>query len=254
MLRGLLLAVVFLTRVPVRVPPDIGDRDQGAAVACYPLVGLGIGAVLALLAVVATTLGLPALPTAALMVTVLAGLTGALHLDGLADTADAWLGGHGDRERTLAIMKDPTCGPVGVVVVVLVLLAKVAAVATLLETDAAWIALLAAPLLARTACALLFPALPYVRAGGLGEPGARHLARRALMVTTVGAVVVTLLIGGGAGVAMILAAAMVLGLGVWLMRRILGGFTGDTAGALLEVVEAAVLMAAALMLAGSGGG
>ncbi len=243
--RGLLLAIAFLTRIPVRLPPDLDARDQGTAIAAYPVVGLGLGSVLALLGAAATWLGLPPLPAAVIIVALLAAVTGALHLDGLADTADAWLGGHGDRERTLAIMKDPTCGPAGVVVVVLVLLAKVAAVSALLEVPHGWAGLLAAPLLARTACALLFPTLAYVRPGGLGEPGAHHLARRSLAVTAAGSGILTLAVGGLAGVVLLITAAAVFALAVRLMRRILGGFTGDTAGALLEVVEAAVLLGAA---------
>ncbi|QIT53839.1 adenosylcobinamide-GDP ribazoletransferase [Aquisalimonas sp. 2447] len=254
MWRGLLLAIAFLTRIPVRLPAELDARDQGMAVAAYPLVGLGIGFLLAMLGATATWLGLPALPAAVVIVSVLAALTGALHLDGLADTADAWLGGHGDRERTLAIMKDPTCGPAGVVVLVLALLAKVAAVAVLLEVQHGWIGLLSAPLLGRAACALLFPVLPYVRAGGLGESGARHLAGSALAVTAGGSAVVTLALGGWAGVVMLVTAMAVFALGVRLMRRVLGGFTGDTAGALLETVETAVLVAAVMVLAGAGGG
>src|SRR5690606_7619903 len=102
------------------------------AVPAWPVVGALLGVLFWLFASVADSLGWPAWPTAVLLVMLWAGITGALHLDGLADSADAWLGGQGNRERTLTIMKDPACGPAGVVVLVLVLLGKVAAVATLL--------------------------------------------------------------------------------------------------------------------------
>ncbi len=250
MIRGLLLATVFLTRIPVRLPEELDERDQGVAVAAYPLVGLALGVVLALLAWLLGAAGMPAPAVAVVVVAALAGVTGALHLDGLADSADAWLGGHGDRERMLAIMKDPACGPAGVVAIVLVLLAKVVAVATLLDTSGGWVALVLAPMLARGGCALLFPLLPYVRAGGLGEAGARHLAGTWLTATLAAGVVVSLILAGWAGLGLVLTAMAVFWLGVWLMRRLLGGFTGDTAGALLETTEAAVLLTASAMLAG----
>lgn len=251
MMRGLLLAVAFLTRIPVRLPADTGERDQGMAVAMYPLVGLGLGIALALPAAGAVALGLAAPPVAAILVALLAALTGALHLDGLADTADAWLGAHGDRERMLAIMKDPTCGPAGVVVIVLALLGKVTAVAALLWEPTGWIGLLLAPLLARTGCALLFPLLPYVRPGGLGEPGARYLAEGTLLVTVTGSVLIAVIVGGWTGVSMLVVAAAVLAGAGRLMRRLLGGFTGDTAGALVETLETATLLTAALVLSGA---
>lgn len=252
MIRGLLLATVFLTRIPIRLPDDIGERDQGMAVAAYPVVGLALGAALALLAWLLGAAGLPSLAVAVVVVAALAGVTGALHLDGLADSADAWLGGHGDRERMLAIMKDPACGPAGVVVIVLVLLAKVAAVAALLDASGGWIALMLAPMLARSACALLFPLLPYVRAGGLGEAGARHLAGARLTATLAAGAAISVILAGWAGLGLVLAAMAVLWLGVWLMRRLLGGFTGDTAGALLEATEAAVLLVASAVIASAG--
>lgn len=250
MIRGLLLATVFLTRIPIRLPDDINERDQGMAVAAYPLVGLALGGVLVLLAWLLGSAGMPPLAIAVIVVGALAGITGALHLDGLADSADAWLGGHGDRERMLAIMKDPACGPAGVVAITLVLLAKVAAVAALIDAPGGWVGLLLAPLLARSACALLFPLLPYVRAGGLGEAGARYLAGARLAAILAACGLVSLILGGWAGVGMVITAVGTLWLGVWLMRRLLGGFTGDTAGALLETTEAAVLLTASALLAG----
>ncbi|WP_290650909.1 adenosylcobinamide-GDP ribazoletransferase [Aquisalimonas sp.] len=249
MWRGVLLALAFLTRLPIRLPPDIDDRDQGTAIAFYPLVGLGIGGALALVAAMLAWLGTPPLAGAVILVALLAGVTGALHLDGLADTADAWLGGQGSRGRMLTIMKDPACGPAGVVAVVMVLLGKVAALAALLDTPGGWVGLVLAPLLARTACALLFPTLRYVRAGGLGAAGARHLRSDLLAGMAAAALLVAVLLGGWAGLAMAVAAGAVFALGVHLMQRLLGGFTGDTAGALLEVVETATLLTACIVLA-----
>src|SRR5690606_7992123 len=118
----LLIALQFLTNLPIRLPGMPAPEEQGRSLLWYPLVGLLIGLVLVcggwLLDDSANLL------VAALLLTLWVGMTGALHLDGLADTADAWLGGFGDCERTLTIMKDPRSGPIAVVVLVLLLLLK----------------------------------------------------------------------------------------------------------------------------------
>ncbi|RBD43005.1 adenosylcobinamide-GDP ribazoletransferase, partial [Xanthomonas oryzae] len=120
MIEGLLAAVGFLTRMPVPGWVFARPGAQARSLLWYPLVGVLIGAVLSALAWclrdVAPLLG------AALLLSSWVWLTGALHIDGLADTADAWVGGMGDRMRTLAIMKDPTSGPMALAAVVLALL------------------------------------------------------------------------------------------------------------------------------------
>ena len=172
-------------------------------------------------------------------------LSGGLHLDGLADSADAWLGGFGDRERTLTIMKDPRSGPIAVVTLVLVLLLKFTAILALIESHHS-IALLLAPLIGRSAMLGLFLSTPYVRAGGLGQALADHFprgaARRVLLVSGVACV----LFAGWSGLAAVVASMTCF---LWLrqvMIRRLGGTTGDTAGALLELLEVVVLLAMVL--------
>lgn len=129
----LLIALQFLTSLPIRLPAMPEPEQQGRSLLYYPLVGLLLGALLCLAAFVLD--GAPALLQAALLLTLWVALTGALHLDGLADSADAWLGGFGDRERTLQIMKDPRSGPVAVVVLVLLLLLKFSALLALLRRN-----------------------------------------------------------------------------------------------------------------------
>lgn len=237
MLKPLLVALGFLTRVPV--PPGVFDdrRAQARSLACYPLVGALLGGLLVGLAVLLH--GAPPLLVAVLLLTCWVASTGALHLDGLADTADAWVGGLGDRERTLAIMKDPRSGPMAVVAVVLLLLLKFAALASL--PPAAWGGLLLAPLLGRTALSLAFLSTPYARVQGLGTSllaAPRELSAGAVLLAAGAAAAF-----GQAGlVALAVAGAVFL---LWrraCMQR-LGGFTGDTVGALAECVEAAVLVA-----------
>ena len=235
-----LIALQFLTRVPVRLAGMPAPEQVGRSLLWYPLLGLLIGALLLGLHLL---LGAsPALLQAALLLTVWVAITGGLHLDGLADSADAWAGGFGDRERSLAIMQDPRSGPIAVVV--LVLLLKFAALVTLLETDAG-LSLVLAPWLARGSLPLLFLSTPYVRAGGLGQALAEHLPRRQLP-WVLAAHGMAILLLGWAGLQALLVAGLLFVWGRWVMLQRLGGTTGDTAGALLELTECAVLVVLAL--------
>ena len=243
-MRAFWLALQFLTCLPVPRTAECTAEDRGRSVLYYPVVGLLIGAVLvALLFLLADTD--PGL-RAALLLLVWVLLTGALHLDGLADSADAWLGGHGDRARTLEIMKDPRSGPAAIVTVVLVLIVTFAALSTLTHA-AYWPALVLAPLLGRASLVLLFLITPYVRAQGIGAAHAANLPRvgAAVVLLTVAILVPVFL--GYAGL-WPLATALVT---VLLLRRLmlqrLGGATGDTFGASCEIVEAAVLVVMALV-------
>ncbi len=243
-LRGLLVAVGFMTRIPVPSRAFGDARAQALSLAWYPAVGLLLGGML--LALAWATSGLPPLLQGALLLLAWTGLTGAMHLDGLADSADAWVGGMaGDadarRERTLAIMKDPQCGPVGVVALGLLLLLKFAVLASL--PAAAWPALLLAPLLARAMLVPAFTRLPYVRRGGLGAalPG----APRAACVLSLLASAAVCATAGWRGALVVAVAVLVFAVWCRACLRRLGGITGDTAGALVELVEVAVLVALA---------
>ncbi|WP_411385381.1 adenosylcobinamide-GDP ribazoletransferase [Pseudomonas sp. MPB03] len=235
------IALQFLSSLPVRLPGMPEPEQLGRSLLFYPVVGLLFGGLLWLLD--ALLLGTPSLLHAALLLTAWVLLSGGLHLDGLADSADAWLGGFGDRERTLLIMKDPRSGPIAVVTLVLVLLLKFAALVALIEQGQT-LALIIVPVLGRAALLGLFLTTPYVRAGGLGQALADHLPRRAggwvLVTCALGCVLVA---GWAAASALAVAFAVFVGLRRMMLRR-LGGCTGDTAGALVEVLEVVVLVGA----------
>lgn len=238
-MRGLLVALGFLTRIPV--PSRVFDdtRAQRTSLAWYPMVGLVVGALLTGLFLL-----LPrehALLSAALTLLAWVVLTGGLHLDGLADSADAWVGGFGDRARTLDIMKDPRSGPAGVTAIVSLLLLKFAALASL-SAGNAWLLWLS-PLLARSALTAAFVTTPYVRSGGLGS--ALKDAPRGACVFALLCTVAACIACGLPGLCALAAALVVFALWRRACLRRLGGFTGDTAGALAEMVEAAVLVALA---------
>jgi adenosylcobinamide-GDP ribazoletransferase len=238
------IALQFLSSLPIRLPGMPAPQELGRSLLFYPLVGLLFGGLLWVLSGLLS--GAPLLLHAALLLTVWVLLSGALHLDGLADSADAWLGGFGDRERTLTIMKDPRSGPIAVVTLVLVLLLKFAALLALIEQGHS-VVLIVVPLIGRAALLGLFLTTPYVRAGGLGQALADHLPRKAgWQVLAVSALACGLI----AGLSGVFAVALAAGVFVWLrhvMQRRLGGTTGDTAGAMLELLEMVVLVGLALV-------
>lgn len=237
----LLIALQFLTRLPIRLPGMPEPEALGRSLLWYPLVGLLLGALLVALAWLLSGVAVPLAAALLLALWVLA--SGGLHLDGLADTADAWVGGFGDRERTLAIMKDPCCGPIAVVTLLVVLLLKFAALWALLAAGQ-WLALLLAPLLGRSALLLLFLGTPYVRRGGLGSAMAEHLPAEAGWRVLLAVGLATLLCGGS-GLLALLVAALLFALCRRALLWRLGGTTGDTAGALLELLECGMLVALA---------
>lgn len=238
------IALQFLSSLPIRLPGMPEPEQLGRSLLFYPLVGLLFGLILWVLNLALS--GAPLLLHAALLLTVWVVLSGALHLDGLADSADAWLGGFGDRERTLTIMKDPRSGPIAVVTLVLVLLLKFAALLALIEQGHGLV-LIIVPLLGRAALLGLFLTTPYVRAGGLGQALADHLPRKAgWRVLGLSALGCVLIAGFGAVVALVISVVVFVWLRQVMMRR-LGGATGDTAGALLELLEMVVLVGLVLI-------
>jgi len=243
-MRSFIIAIQFLTRIPVPAIGEITEREVGRSLFYYPLVGLLIGLLLSALhwLLADTAEGLQA----ALILGFWVLITGALHLDGLADSADAWLGGLGNKERTLEIMKDPRCGPAAVVLIVLLLLIKFAALQLLIKNDQ-WLILILSPLLARSSLPLLFQTTSYVREGGLGSAMAEHVSSfEGILLPTLISLSVIIVMGWN-GLFLMLAVIGVFILLRAMMLQRLKGMTGDTAGALLEVVEMTVLVIAALL-------
>jgi adenosylcobinamide-GDP ribazoletransferase len=238
-LGGALVAFRYLTTLPLprsRVPGDLGR-----AAAWFPVVGLVLGGCLTLASLGVDRVAPPGVG-GVLLVALWAALTGGLHLDGLADTCDG-LGGAWSRDRALAIMRDARSGPYGVTAIVLLLGLKAAALASLPE-GLAWRALVLAPVLGRVAPLLLVVLCPPARPEGAGHLFAAGARWPALVVGGLIAVAVSFLTLGPWG-ALPLGVA---GLFVWrlaaYLRRRLGGFTGDTLGALVETVETGVLTVA----------
>lgn len=244
--RPLWIAGRFLSRLPFPDPGPVEPVETGRSVPWYPVVGLLMGLLAGAIAAGLAWLGTPPDVAAILTLMVWVWASGALHLDGLADTADAWIGGLGDRARTLAIMKDPRSGPAAVTTLVLALIAKWAGIKALILADAL-APLLVLPMLGRALLPLLLLTTPYAREHGMARDQSRELPRRAAWVGILGAVGGALLVMGWQGLAMVLTALIAFLIGRRAMLRRLAGFTGDTAGAQVEVTETLMLMVCVIL-------
>ena len=234
-------ALVFLTRVPLRVARPEGDAPSlGRAVRAFPIVGALIGLVAGIVYAIAAGIGLPDIVAAVLAVGAGALITGALHEDGLADMADGF-GGGSTRERKLAIMRDSRIGAYGVIVLVVVLAAKVGAISDLGGTGLAIAAMVAAAGVSRAAMPAVMLWLDPARDDGLaadaGRPPSAHVWTGLALAAVLA---VGLLTWSG------LVAFLIAGIGTaavaWLAERQVGGHTGDVLGGVQQFSEVLFLL------------
>ena len=251
-------ATAFLTRLPVGWPRSAPSDQLARACAHFPLIGAGLGAGAGLSAWGLLALGAPAWVAAGLAVTLLILVTGGLHEDGLADTADG-LGGGATRDAKLAIMRDHQVGSYGALALIVSVLLRVAAIAALTSGASDGITLVVVLALAgaasRTAMVGVFALVLPARIDGLAatqRPGSRTCAIACLWtvvllpgiaIAGLGPATGALLAAGIACMAVIAAAAL-----AGLARRALGGHTGDVLGAVQQVAEIAGLIAATIIL------
>jgi adenosylcobinamide-GDP ribazoletransferase len=205
-------------------------------------VGAGVGALAGAVAVLLHPM-LPAFLAAGIAVAVAVVVTGAMHVDALADIADA--AGVSTRERALEVMRDSRVGAFGAAAIALNLLIKVGAVGALLDTGDAFAALVAAGALSRAAPSPLAVVLPYPRVeGGPGSVLTGRVSRIAAAFAVLFAVGIALLAVGASGAWLAAAAGVVVVVLGLVYRRWLGGATGDALGAVTELAETTVLVVA----------
>lgn len=237
-----LLALSFLTRLPVP-PAEYSDDAMVGATRFYPLIGLGLGILLAALFSILSLI-LPNLVAVLLTTAVAIAITGALHEDGLADTGDG-LGGGWSKEQALEIMRDSRIGTYGALTLGVTLALKVIALAAL-PTLAAAGAIVAGHTFGRLAITRVISMLDYVRETGAGDILGKTHIRQGLLpwaATAVAAVLLGFSSGWMATIAAIAATAVVVYLMVSWLKHKLGGFTGDTLGATEQLVEAVIPLA-----------
>jgi len=235
-MNSLLLALQFLTIIPVHHSYVASDKELGNSVLFYPVIGLLIGSILAFSSLMIANIPLQSQSAIILILWVL--LTGGLHLDGLADCADAWVGGLGSKQRSLEIMKDPTAGPIAVVVLVLLLLLKWSIISYILEQQA-FAVLIITPVMGRLAILILMLSTSYIRTAGLGEKLVANLPTSATKAVSLSGILIGLFYLGIIPMCLML---IILLLIYYQANKRLGGVTGDVYGAAVELVEVGILL------------
>jgi adenosylcobinamide-GDP ribazoletransferase len=235
MMKQFFAAVQFLTICPLPASIKIGEPELGRSTPYFPVVGILLGTAAACLDYGLTYL-LPLPVASTLVVIFMIAVSGALHMDGLADTADGFFSSR-PRQQMLDIMRDSRTGPMGVIAIVCVLILKVTLL-TSVPQSARWWVLLLTPFAGRSALLVTMAVIPYARKeGGLAAIFYAHRSRYHLVWVIIALALVGWLVGGWAGLAAGLA-SFVFGLlfAVYVQAKI-GGFTGDTLGAACELVE-----------------
>jgi adenosylcobinamide-GDP ribazoletransferase len=236
-MRPLLAAIAFLTRFPVGRLATFDAADVAHSAGWFPFIGVLLGATYAVAAILLRD-HLPPVIVAVLLVILDALATGALHFDGLADTADGFGGGK-TREDILRIMRDHAIGSYGGLALAALVALKVTAYSALLK-QSNWIpAVILTPALGRWSILLLTATLPYARPSASAIEG---MGKRSLIWGTAVIVIAMIAVSSiRAWVAMASVAAVTAAFGFYCRRRI-GGITGDTLGANLQLCESATLL------------
>lgn len=238
-MRLYIIAMQFLTIIPLPFKLRCEKEDLGRSTALFPLAGLTIGALLlGVNWLISPWLARPLCD--ALLITALTAVTGALHLDGLADVCDG-VAARGGRERFLAVMKDSQVGAVGAVGLVLGLLLKWQALVAL-PNDLKWQALLLFPALARFGQTLALTGARHARQDGLGAVFVRGSSGGALFLAFITTASASVWLLGLNGVVVLLAVCLLTAAGRLFFQRRLGGLTGDTVGCISELNEILALI------------
>ena len=237
------VSLMFCTRLPLAPAVPVASGDIARASWAMPVAGALVGALGALAYWMAVRLGLPPPVAAALALAVGMVVTGCLHEDGLADTADG-LGGDG-RARKLEIMRDSRLGTYGACALVMSLLLRWSALASIAGARAAALALVAAHAAARAPLPAFMAFVPPARSDGLAASAGPPPHEAVAVAGLLGALALGLCLGPMAA----LAALVLLAAAAVAMARVsvkaIGGHTGDVLGALEQVNEVLVLLVAA---------
>ena len=236
-------SIAFCTRLPfARATPQVANA-LGKATWAFPVAGLVVGLVGAVVYVLAHRLGVPAWPAAALSVTATLIVTGALHEDGLSDTADGF-GGGSTRLEKLDIMRDSRTGAYGVCALVMSLLLRVGALASFADAHGVVWALLASHGAARATMPALMWLVPPARNEGLSYEAGRPAGESVAAALAIAFIVLVFCLHPVRGIIAFVVLAAVVALMAWLSVRQIDGQTGDTLGALEQASEITVLLVA----------
>ncbi|MGH6735382.1 MAG: adenosylcobinamide-GDP ribazoletransferase [Methyloceanibacter sp.] len=239
--------LAFCTRLPL----GRAAAPEGASLAraswTFPLIGALVGAIGAAVCWLADTVGLDPFVSATLAVAATLLVTGCLHEDGLADTADGF-GGGATKDRKLEIMRDSRSGAYGVAALVLSVLLRVAAIASLADPVLVAAALIAAHAAARATMPLFMLLVPAARRDGLSAGAGRPPLGSAIAAGVLGLLALLLCLGVAAALMAAMLVAAAVALMAWISLRQIGGQTGDVLGAVEQISEMLILLTASALL------
>lgn len=233
-----LLALQFLTIVPLKIK-EISEKKIAGAMIYFPFVGLLLGLALSGINTLLLILNFPSLAVNVILVVALIGITGGIHMDGLSDTADAFLSGK-PKDEMLVIMRDSRIGVMGAVSIVSVILLKIgliSAVPAPLKTNT----LLLMCVLSRWSSVLAVFLFPYARKDGKARVFIEGMNLKIFALSLFAAIVVAFVIWRLKGILALLIVAGCVYLGGRFASRKIGGITGDTIGAGIELTEVTAL-------------
>ncbi len=241
--RDIKIGISICTRLPLPYSAPIESCDVARASWAFPVAGIVVGGAGALVHATASGIRLPSTLAAALALGATLLITGCLHEDGLADTADG-LGGGRDRARKLEIMRDSRLGTYGACALVMSLLLRWTALAAMASPIAVGSSLIAAHVSARAALPVFMRFVPPARFDGLSAQAGQPALRSAAVAVLLGVLVLATTLGLAATIIGLVLATCVGLFMAWLSMRQIGGQTGDVLGALEQIIEIIILLTA----------
>ncbi len=235
-MKRLLIAFQFLTVFPFNTPKGVEAQDYGRSLVCFPVVGLVIGSMLSALTLFRGFLPAPVLAATVLIASAL--ITGALHLDGFADTCDGFYGMR-PKEEILRIMRDSRAGAVGIIGVALLLLLKFSLISSM-PKNILWRALIMMCCLSRWLQAGVC-LLPYARNEGKAELFIKYACKKDIIIGGVFTIIASCVLFGLKGVTIFFSSLIPALLFIRCAKNKIGGMTGDTIGAVNEITEVSAL-------------
>lgn len=242
-MRRLLIALQFLTIIPVKIKSEIEGKDFSEALLYFPIVGLIIGLLLSLSSF--CLFFLPALVRAAAILIISVLITGGIHLDGFADTCDGFYGNK-PVEKVLEIMGDSRIGAMGAIGIVSLLLLKFSVLASLQETYL-WRTLIVMSVFSRWSQCFACNAARYARKEGKAKYFIEHSRKRDLFIGGIFTLSLSLLLMRSKGFILFFLSIIPVYLFIHCIKSKIGGMTGDTIGAVNEIAEVCVLLSGLIL-------
>jgi len=241
-----LIALQFLTIIPVKIRSPIEEKDLGKSLLYFPVVGMLIGCMLAL--AVSIFSFLPGLVSSGSILAVSVVITGGIHLDGFADTCDGFYGSN-PKERILEIMRDSRSGVMGVTGIVCLLLLKFSLIASLPQ-DILWKAVIVMAVFARWVQVFACYTSDYARKDGKARAFIEYAGKKELFIGAIFTLALFMFLVGVMGLVILIMSCLCAFLFIYYAKKKIGGMTGDTIGAVSEIAEVAVLFFAVICFGG----